>query len=126
MDITEFAKNTGTFLKAAELSGETKAVIVGEAEVKPNEKFGGERLHIPVSLNEDNFTFDASKTNSRTISEALGMDTKAWIGKILVLETYKTKTSDGKMVDAINVKEVLTEEVAEAFDNPKTTKVVQG
>ena len=115
MDISDFTKATGMFLKAENITAENfKAVIIAEAEIKPNEKFGGERLHIPVCLGDSEYTFDASKTNSRTISEALGADTKTWIGKIIVLEKYKTKTSEGKMVDAINVKEVLKPAAANA------------
>ena len=124
MDIVEYTKATGQFLKAENITANSnKVVIVGEAELRPNEKFGGERLHIPVCLGDDNFTFDASKTNSRTISDVLGTDTKSWIGSILVLETYKTKTSEGKMTDAINVKEVLKET---SNTEPKVEQVVQG
>ena len=110
MDISDYTKATGMFLKAENITAENfKAVVTGEAELKPNEKFGGERLHVPVCLGDSEYVFDASKTNSRVLSDALGADTKTWIGKIIVLEKYKTKTSDGKMVDAINVKEVLKE-----------------
>ena len=56
---------------------------------------------------EQERTFDCSKTNARTIEEKLGTaDTSKWIGKHLVFETYKTKTSEGKLTDAVNVKEI--------------------
>ena len=98
MDISNYTKASGMFLKAENITAENfKAVIVAEATIQPNEKFGGERLHIPVCLGDSEFVFDASKTNSRTISEALGADTTKWVGKIIVLETYKTKTSEGKI-----------------------------
>jgi len=119
MEISEFTKATGLYLKAEHITAETfKAVIVAEATIEPNEKFGGERLHIPVCLGDKEYVFDASKTNARVLSDALGTDTTKWIGKIIVLEKYKTKTSEGKMVDAINVKEVLNEAPASDKTTP--------
>jgi DMSO/TMAO reductase YedYZ molybdopterin-dependent catalytic subunit len=108
MDITNFTKQQGEFLKAEIVNKNHNALfeISGEAEIVHNEKYDTDRLHIPLKLGESEYTFDCSKTNSRTISEKLGNDTSKWVGKHLVLETYKTKTSDGKMTDAINVKEV--------------------
>lgn len=108
MDITNFTKQQGEFLKAEIVNTNQNALfeIVGEAEIVHNDKYDTNRLHIPIKFGEAEYIFDCSKTNSRTISEVLGNDTKKWIGKHLVLETYRTKTSDGKMTDAINVKEV--------------------
>ena len=108
MDITEFTKQQGQFLKAddVEKSQSKIFVIKEEAEVVHNEKYDTDRLHIYGELDAQEFVFDCSKTNSRTISEALGNNTKEWIGKSLVLETYKTKTTEGKMTLAINVKEI--------------------
>jgi len=109
MDISEFTKQQGEFLKADIVNQNQNSLfeIVGEAEIVHNEKYDTDRLHIPLKLGQKEYTFDCSKTNARTIEEALKTsDTKSWIGKHLVLETYKTKTSDGKMTEAINVKEV--------------------
>jgi hypothetical protein len=36
----------------------------------------------------------------------MGPDTVKWIGAELSFETFKTRTSEGKMVDAINVKQI--------------------
>ena len=44
--------------------------------------------------------------NARAIEKVLGSDSKKWIGHILTFDLYRTKTSDGKLVDAINIKEV--------------------
>ena len=104
--IDDFIKQQGMFLKAEMIENDTKAVITGEAEIVHNEKFGTDRLHIAVEIGQESFVFDSSKTNARTIAEALGEDTKLWIGKVIIFEKYKTKLSDGKMVDALNVKEV--------------------
>jgi len=109
MDISEYTKATGNFLKAEDVanSNEKKFVITEEATIQVSEKFGNERLHIQGEFDKEKKIFDCSKTNARTIKEVLGTDTKSWIGSVLVLETYKTKTSEGKLVDAINVKEVI-------------------
>ena len=106
MDITTYVESTGEFLKADAIKDGDVAIIIGEAEIVHNEKFNVDRLHILIEIEKKAFTFDCSKTNSRVIAEVLGEDTLKWIGKQLVLEKYKTKTSDGKMVEAINIREV--------------------
>lgn len=108
MEISEFTKQQGEFLKAEIVDQSKDALfeIVGEAAINHNEKYDTDRLWIPVKLGEKEYTFDCSKTNARAIEAKLGNDTKNWVGKFLSLETYKTKTSDGKLVNAINVKEV--------------------
>lgn len=108
MDISNFTKKQGDFLKSNIVNENQNALfeIIGESEVVHNEKFDTDRLFVPVKLGEKEYTFDCSRTNARAIEEKLGSDTSKWKGKHLVLETYRTKTSDGKMTDAINVKEV--------------------
>lgn len=109
MDIQEYIKQHGTFLKAEEVTKNPLLAweITGEGDLVTSQKFGNERLHIPLKNGTEERVFDCSKTNARFIAEKLGTtDTKQWIGKHLVFETYRTKTSDGKLVDAINVKEV--------------------
>lgn len=108
MDVTEYVKQKGTFLKAenVEQSKSKLFAILGKGDMVTSEKFGVERLHIPGEMDKQDFTFDMSKTNARAVAEKLGGDTTEWVGKLLELETYRTKTSDGKMVDAINVKGV--------------------
>jgi len=107
MDISNFTKPTGMFLKADKVKLHPTAVFVitGEAKLVTNEKFGGERLHVEGEFNQEECVLDLSRTNSRFVSGKLGNDTKTWIGKSLSLETYKTKTQDGKLVEAINVKD---------------------
>jgi len=109
VNIDNFTKQTGMFLRASDVieSPEKSFVINGESSIVENEKFGGQRLHIPGSFNGEEKTFDCSKTNARAIVEAMDTsETSKWLGTILTLETYRTKISDGRMVDAINVKEV--------------------
>ena len=107
VDISDFTKQQGEFLKAEHIGEGKKATIIGVAEQTHNEKYDTDRLHIPVSVDDKEFVFDCSKTNARTISDVLGTETSTWVKAILELETYKTKTSDGKMVQAINVSKVL-------------------
>ena len=109
MDIQKYIKQQGVFLKAEVVLKNPNAVyeIIGEGDLVTSEKFGNERLHLPIRLGEEEFTFDVSKTNCRFIeSQIKSADTQKWIGRFLLLETYKTKTSEGKLVDAINVKSV--------------------
>ena len=107
MDINNYIKQSSSFLKAEDVVKNPKAVfiITGEGKEVTSEKFNTVRIHVEGEFNREVKMFDLSKTNARFIADKFGTDTKAWIGKVLTLETYKTKTSDNKMVDAINVKE---------------------
>lgn len=109
MDINDYTKQQGTFLKAEEVMKNPSIAweISAEGELVISEKFGNQRLHLPVKNGDEERIFDCSKTNARFIEEQLKIsDTSKWVGKLLTLETYKTKTSDGKLVDAINIKSV--------------------
>lgn len=110
MDITEYTKQTGMFLKAEDVieNPEETFIITTEGEFVTSEKFGNERLHLFGEFKGEKKTFDCSKTNARTIEEQTGKtDSKEWVGRKLKLDTYKTKTSDGKLVSAINVIDVV-------------------
>ena len=108
MDVTKYIKQSGQFLKAKDVKDNPKAVfvILSQGEMVTSEKFGNERLHLEGEFAKEPKVFDCSKTNARVIETKLGSDTAKWIGKSLVLEVYRTKTSDGKMTDALNVIEV--------------------
>src|SRR3990167_3906817 len=101
MKITDFVKPSGNFLKAEDVkkSKTSQFVVISEAEVVDNDYKGkiNKRLHVEGDMDTISYILDLSKTNARTISKVLGEDTKTWIGHILTLETYKTKTSEGKM-----------------------------
>ena len=120
MDLTDYTKATGMFLKASDVKDKPEAVfvIINEGDMVVSEKFGNTRLHLQGEFAGEQKTFDCSKTNARFIEEKLGTDTSKWIGKILVLEVYRTKTSDGKMTDALNVKQVT-----DKFDESKIETV---
>ena len=106
--IDDFVKAAGSFLSAKDVIASPTAlfVITSEGRLVKSEKFNTEKVQLEGEYNKIPKTFDLSKTNARVISEKLGSDTKNWIGHSLLLETYRTKTSDGKMTDAINVREV--------------------
>jgi hypothetical protein len=108
MEITDYTKAAGMFLKADDVKKNPTAIfaVTSEGVLSKSEKFGNMRLHVDGEFGGESKTFDISKTNARAIADKLGSDTKKWIGHQFVLETYKTKTSDGKLVDAINVKEI--------------------
>ena len=108
MDVSTYTKAAGSFLKADDIKKNPSApfIITDEGEMVTSEKFGTERLHLTGQFDAVDKTFDCSKTNARVIEKVLGVDSKKWIGHQLFFETYKTKTSDGQLVDALNVKEV--------------------
>jgi len=107
MDLKSFTKQSGTFLNAEIVKKYQNMVFIikGEGELITN-NFGEEKLRVPIMIGSEDYTFDMSKTNARTVEKELGSETVTWINKGLVLETYKTKTKEGKLVDAVNVKEV--------------------
>ena len=107
-NIDKFTEPKAMFLKAVDVIAHSDEVfkITSEAILTRSEKFQNDRLHIPGLFGKDEKIFDCSKTNARIIQESLGPDTIKWVGAELMFETFKTRTSDGKMVDAINVKTV--------------------
>jgi hypothetical protein len=109
MDIKDFTKQQGQFLKAEDVEKSITKIftITEEAQIVHNEKYDTDRLHIYGKMGEQDFTFDCSKTNARTIEAGLGNVTEKWIGKQILLEVYKTKTTEGKMTSAINVVKTL-------------------
>jgi len=108
VNVKDFIKASGNFLSAKDVNAQPNVpfIIISEGKIIKSEKFQTEKLQIEGEFNKVQKTFDLSKTNARVIAEKLGEETKTWIGHQLILETYKTKTSDGKLTDAINVKEV--------------------
>jgi hypothetical protein len=109
VDITQYTKAMGTFLKAeaVKLHPQVPFIILMEGRMEKNAKFGIEKLRLEGEFNGQESIVDISKTNARAIEKKLGSDTKKWIGHQVFFETYKTKTSDGKMVDALNVREII-------------------
>jgi hypothetical protein len=109
MQITEYIKG-GTYLSAKEVIEKPNAVFIitteGALVEKDYKGTKNTKIEVEGEFDKEKRVFDLNKTNSRAVALVLGSDTKAWIGHQLVLETYKTKNSDGKLTDAINVKQV--------------------
>jgi len=111
MQITDFVKPTGMFLKAEDVKkAEPNAIFIITIEpVLVDKEYKGQkskRIHAEGEMAKTPYIFDMSKTNARIVAKALGDDTKVWVGHQLILETYKTKTSTMGLTDAINVKSV--------------------
>lgn len=110
MDITKFTKPASTFWKAEEVIKSPSAVFVITTEpVLHESEYKGQKmqkLRIEGEFDKQPRIFDMSKTNARKVQDKLGPDTKTWVGHTLVPQTYKTKTTEGKLVDAIDIKEV--------------------
>lgn len=110
MKITEFVKPSTVFLKAQDVKSSKNPlfVIMNEGNLVDNEFKGkkSQRLHLEGEFEGKNVILDLSKTNARIISDKIGDETDKWVGRVLTLEIYKTKTSDGVLTDAINVAKV--------------------
>lgn len=109
MDIAKYIEPAKKFLSAEDVKQHPNDLfVVTEAPtIAYNDNFKKHVMSIPGNFGDkEDMVFSCSKTNAKTIADVLGDDGKKWIGKVLVFETYKTKTSEGKLVDAINVKEV--------------------
>lgn len=105
MDLTNYTKMSGSFLKAEDVKKNISQpfIIMSEGSMVKSEKFGTERLHLEGTFDGAEKVFDISKTNARFVEKALGPDTKKWIGHLIFFEIYKTKTTTGVMTDALNV-----------------------
>ena len=107
MDITDYTKAKAEFLKAEDIIQNPAAVflITDHGNMVEN-KFGNERLHLGGEFNGQCKTFDLSSTNARILVSLHGAETSQWLGKSITLDTYTTRTSDAKMVNAIAVSEL--------------------
>ena len=110
VNLDDFTKANLSYIKPKEVKENPNAVFVITTEptlVESN--FKGQKsikVHCEGEWNKDKRSIDLSKTNTRIITKTLGTESKKWIGHKLIFEVYKTKTSDGTLTDAINVKEV--------------------
>lgn len=104
VDVSEFIKIKTNFLKPQDIKDLPNEIfqIVDSGEILKN-KFGTERLHMLGIWNNGEKTFDCSKSNANIIAGRLGTDTQKWNGAKLKLSTFRTQTSEGKKVDAIEV-----------------------
>jgi len=113
MDITDYTKGKGEFLKAEDIIQKERnkedpaaVFLVTDYGKMVVNKFGNDRLHIGGEFDGECKILDLSSTNARIIVSLYGEETSEWIGKSIILETYKTKSSEGKLIDAIAVAEL--------------------
>lgn len=107
MDLEKYTKTKAEFLKAQDVIENPASVFIIQDEGSMVEnKFGNQRVHLGGEFNGEEKVFDLSSTNARILVSLYGVESKEWIGKSITLTTYKVRTSDGKMVDAIAINEV--------------------
>lgn len=110
MDINNFTKANLTYIKPKEVKDSPNSifVITTEPTLVESDYKGTKtiKLHCEGEWAGTRRSIDLSKTNARTVAKALGDESKTWIGHKLYFEVYKTKTSDGQLTDAINIKNV--------------------
>lgn len=70
--------------------------IVGEGRRDDSGRYG-ETLLIPVVVNDgsEELTYNMNKTSRRNVARAYGLETKAWIGKKLLLRVTQQQTPEG-------------------------------
>lgn len=105
-NISGFTKGS-QFLKAEDIKAHPNVTfkITGEGLEEKSEKFGNMRLKIPGMFGAEEKIFDCNKTNARAIEKALGTsETTSWIGAEMQFDIIKTRLSDGKTVDSLDVK----------------------
>lgn len=93
----------GTYIKAADLDGDTEFMITG-CEEKNVARQGEDADYKPVlEFEGTDQRFALNKTNATAIAEMYGYETDEWTGRKIVL--YPTQTQFGaKMVDCVRVK----------------------
>ena len=107
VNLDDFTKTNLTYLKPKEVKENPQAVFVITTEPTLVESdYKGQKsikVHCEGEWNKERRSIDLSKTNARTVSKALGTESKAWINHKLYFEVYRVKISDGTLTDAINV-----------------------
>jgi hypothetical protein len=121
MDIKELTKQQGMFMKAEDVKANPNAEfkITSEGEFVDNERFKKRDFHLKGTWNDEERILNCNKTNARIIEARLGSNSANWVNKTLKLETYKTRTTDGKLVDSINVADVLDENKQSIPEKPQ-------
>ena len=110
VNLDNFTKANLTYIKPKEVKENPEAVFVitNEPTLVETDYKGQKsvKVHCEGEWNKEKRSIDLSKTNARNVTTVLGAETNTWIGHQLLFEVYKTKTSDGSLTDAINIKEV--------------------
>lgn len=113
VDTTEYIESE--FVKAAQIPmGGRKVVVTGPGDFVET-KFGSQLL-VQVEIGGQQKKLGMNKTNTRQVSEEFGIDTQSWVGKTLILTTFRVKNKAGEMVDAIDVRPVSSGPVEERVE----------
>jgi hypothetical protein len=110
------------FLRCLDLNGKPRRVTI--AAIKA-EDIGGEQK-VAISFADETKMLICNKTNARSISKALGNETKNWIGRDIVLVPTEVDFR-GEMVDAIRVRPAPSQshppQTAEVLDDDLSADV---
>ena len=87
------------FLRCVDLNGKPRRLTI--SAIRP-EDVGGEQK-VVISFVDETKMLICNKTNARSISKALGNETKNWIGRDIILVPTEVDFR-GEMVDAIRVR----------------------
>jgi len=95
------------YLKAADLGGQDRVVVIKRLDAKHKMKMaGGASTQKPILWLEGEAKMLAlNKTNGKSIAKVYGPETDNWVGKAIVLFPTTT-TFGGDTVDCIRVREV--------------------
>jgi hypothetical protein len=102
------------FMRYADLNGRPMRVTIQSLK---REDVGGEQKIIMTFANGDAKQLILNKTNARAIAKALGDETKAWLGKDIVLVPAQVDFR-GDIVDAIRVKAASVQSTAAGPNEP--------
>ena len=93
---------SGNFLTPQTLKdlSTNEAVIVSEPLINEDTPFGRDVLEMEVEVKGQKFVYTMNKTSARKVSEVLGEESKAWVGKKLVFETTK-QVVKGQLKDVL-------------------------
>jgi hypothetical protein len=104
------------FLRCVDLNGKPRRVTISAIK---RDDVGGEQK-VVISFADESKMLICNKTNARSISKALGNETKNWIGRDIVLVPTEVDFR-GEMVDAIRVRPAPSQsrppQMAEALDD---------
>lgn len=102
--------NLDLFLTAADVPAETEAEFIDEGKVVPKEETGFDSNTFDITIKLPNGAkrvWTMNKTSQRAVARHYGTDSKAWIGRKVVLHTSEQNVR-GEMKKVIYVKRVLT------------------
>ena len=88
MDTREFAESSYVTAELIKTSPTKTATIIGDATRTEGEYKGKKfmKLEMPVEIDGKHKTYSPNRDGVKNIQAALGMESKNWIGKVLVFQ----------------------------------------